>query len=178
MKVILKENLKNIGKAGEVIQVKKGFARNYLFPKKLAIMANPKSIKHQEHLNHVTSLRKEKALSEKQKLLKEISNIELTFYRSTSEKNKLFAAVTVNDILKELEKKNINLDKKDIFLKAPIKTLGEHVANVKLEANKKEVLKIKILSQKTEKNTTPTEEKNTTPTEKEKSHEKEEKTEK
>lgn len=144
MKVILQSDVKNIGKIGDVINVKKGFARNFLLPNQLALKATTKSLKHQTYINKLIEVKKKQALNEKQKLLNEISKIELSFKRASGKGNKLFGSVTVGDIAKKLELEKHLIDKKDIYLVAPIKSLGEHKAKIKLSPELEGEIKILV----------------------------------
>lgn len=144
MKVILQNDVKNIGQAGDVINVKKGFARNFLFPNQLALLATSKSIKHQEHINRIIEAKKKQALNEKKKILDRISQIELCFKRAAKEESKLFGSVTSLDISKKLEEKNYLIDKKDIHLSSPIKTLGEHKVKIKFSSDLEGDIKVVV----------------------------------
>jgi len=133
MKVILLEDIKNVGKKDEIINANDGYFRNFLFPKKLAVEANKdnllkleakkKSIDHQKALN----------IEEAKKTALKIQGIALEITVKAGENSKLFGAVTTKEIAEELEKKHqIIVDKKKIELAEPIKTLGSFWAEVKL----------------------------------------------
>ncbi|RME88741.1 MAG: 50S ribosomal protein L9 [Planctomycetota bacterium] len=132
MKVILNKDIKNLGKVGEAVQVKDGFARNYLFPRKLAVKATEKNVKQMEHLRHVAEQKKKKIKEERKRLVEEINGITLKFTRAAGETDKLFGSVTAHDISEALEKEGYLVDKRDIHLEETIKTLGQHKAMVKL----------------------------------------------
>lgn len=130
MKVILKEDIKNVGKTGEMISVSDGFARNYLFPRKLAVIATERRMKELEHLQASAAARKKKALSKRKEVLSKLSNITLTFKMTAGDTDKLFGSITNQDISNELEKQGYQVDKRDIQLSEHIKVLGQHKANI------------------------------------------------
>jgi large subunit ribosomal protein L9 len=132
MKVILQKDVKNLGKVGELVNVTNGFARNYLFPRKLAQEATEKRVKEFAHLKKVAEVKKKKAVAERQELIKKIQGVAITIKASAGESDKLFGAVTNNDISNELEKAGYSIDRRDIVLEEPIRMLGQHKAHVKL----------------------------------------------
>lgn len=132
MKVILQQDVKDIGKVGELLNVKEGFARNFLFPRKLAVEATETRIKEWEHLKRVTEVKKKKALEEKKAVLNKMSGVALTFKMQAGEGEKLFGTVTSTDIAKELAKKGFAVDRRDIHLEEAIKLLGTHKATIRL----------------------------------------------
>ena len=149
MKVILQDDIKNIGKVGEIKNVKKGFARNFLFPRKLAVLATVKSLKHQEHRDKLIEIKKKKVKGQRQRFLDDLLKIELQFERSVSEKKKLFGSVTTQDIFKEFEKKKFSVEKKEIVLQSPIKTVGKHKVKIKLESDLEGEVKVVVVASKT-----------------------------
>lgn len=132
MKVILKQDVKNLGKVGELISVANGYARNFLFPRKLAAEATEKRVKEFEHWKRVADSRQKKAQTERKELLTKISGLQLTFQLNAGEEDKLFGSVTNKDISDELEKQGYMIDKRDIFLPEAIKVLGQHKAIIRL----------------------------------------------
>ena len=132
MKVILQKDVKNLGKVGELVNVSPGFARNYLFPRTLAAEATEKRVKEFEHLQKVAEVKKKKAVAERQEVLKKIQGVSLVVKASAGENDKLFGAVTTNDLSNELEKHGFSIDRRDIHLEEPIRMLGQHKATIKL----------------------------------------------
>lgn len=131
MKVVLQKDVKDLGKVGEVVNVKNGFARNFLFPRRLAVEASEKNVKQWEHLQQVAEAKKKKAHGERKELIDKINGQTVSFNVEASESDKLFGSITNHDISKQLEELNFMIDKKDIHLE-PIKVLGQHKAEVKL----------------------------------------------
>lgn len=131
MKVILQKDVKDLGKVGDLLSVANGYARNYLFPRKLAVEATEKKVKHFEHLQRVAVLQKNKAVEGRKKTIQDLSGVVLEFKVQASDEEKLFGSIAAQEISKELEKKGFEVDKKDIQLE-PIKVLGQHKALVVL----------------------------------------------
>ncbi len=132
MKVILQKDVKNLGKVGELVNVSPGFARNYLFPRMLAAEATEKRVKEFEHLRKVAEVKKKKAVAERQDLLKKLQGVSLVLKASAGDNDKLFGAVTTNDLSNELEKKGYSIDRRDIHLEEPIRMLGQHKATIRM----------------------------------------------
>lgn len=128
MKVILQKDVKDVGRVGELVNVSEGFARNFLFPRKLAAEATEKRVKEYEHLKRVADAKQKKALAERQALLAKINNTTVLFKMQAGESDKLFGTVTTTDISKELQKLGYAVDRRDIHLEEPIKLLGQHKA--------------------------------------------------
>lgn len=131
MKVILQKDVKDVGRVGELVNVSEGFARNFLFPRKLAAEATEKRVKEYEHLKRVAETKKKKAMAERQELLNKINGTTVKFKLAAGETDKLFGTVTTTDISKELQKMGFSVDRRDIVLEEPIKILGQHKALVK-----------------------------------------------
>ena len=132
MKVILAKDVKDVGKVGDLVNVSEGFARNFLFPRKLASEATEKRVKEWEHLKRVADVKKKKAIAERQAVLAKITGTTVTFKLAAGDNDKLFGTVTTNDISKELEKVGHSVDRRDIHLEEPIKVLGQHKAIVRM----------------------------------------------
>ena len=131
MQVILQKDVKDLGKVGEAVNVKPGYARNFLFPRKLAVEATAKTVKEQEHLKKVAEIKAKKAHGERKQLIEKLSGQTITFKRQASESEKLFGSVTAIDVSNELETLGFQVDRRDIDLD-PIKALGQHKATVVL----------------------------------------------
>lgn len=131
MKVILQKDVKDLGKVGDLVSVSLGFARNLLFPRKLAIEATEKRVNEWNHLKRVAESKKKKALAERQEFLNKVKGTIVTFKMNAGETDKLFGTVTTSDISKALDKLGFSVDKKDIHLEEPIKVLGTHKATIK-----------------------------------------------
>ena len=130
MKVILKEDVHNLGQQGDIDEVKAGYARNYLMPQNLAILFTQKQMKSIEETrkleNRKLEMQKDKLLS----TLKDVEALNLSVKMKSEEGDKLFGSVTKIDIVKLLQENSIEIDKKYIDLSSPIKTLGEHKIDI------------------------------------------------
>lgn len=130
--VILREDIDKLGSRGEVVRVAPGYARNYLFPKKLAVAATGanKKIVEQERQAHLR--REAKAVGEAQDLGKLLGTVTLTIPRKAGENDQLFGSVTAADISDALAAQKYNIERRKIHLDEPIRTLGEHKVAVRL----------------------------------------------
>ena len=130
MKVILKEDVQNLGQQGDVVDVKPGYARNYLMPQKLAILFTKQQKKNIEEAQIVEKRKLEREKDQLESVLKQVEDLNLSLKMQSEEDNKLFGSVTKLDIVKLLDENGITIDKKYIDLSSPIKTLGEHKVNI------------------------------------------------
>ena len=130
MKVILKEDVQNLGQQGDVVEVKSGYARNYLMPQKLAILFTKQQKKSIEEAQRVEERKLEREKDQLELVLKQVEDLSLSLKMQSEEDSKLFGSVTKLDIVKLLEENGITIDKKYIDLSSPIKTLGEHKVNI------------------------------------------------
>ncbi|NBV72936.1 50S ribosomal protein L9 [bacterium] len=130
MKVILKEDVQNLGQQGDVVEVKSGYARNYLMPQKLAILFTKQQKKSIEEAQRVEERKLEREKGQLESVLKQVEDLSLSLKMQSEEDSKLFGSVTKLDIVKLLEENGITIDKKYVDLPSPIKTLGEHKVNI------------------------------------------------
>ncbi|UCG38821.1 MAG: 50S ribosomal protein L9 [bacterium] len=150
MKVILLEDVSSLGKMGDTVSVKDGYARNYLIPRNLAIPATSRNVKAHEHKLRDLEHRKEKVADEARSLAEKISGVVLTFTRKSGEKGRLFGSVTNMDIAQALADQGLTVDRKDIVLAEPIKNLGDFDVTVKLHQSVTPVIKITVLPEEGE----------------------------
>jgi len=132
MKVILTENIEKVGSKGEVVNVKNGFARNYLFPRNYALPATPKNLKNLEGLKQKFAAEEQKKLEELKQLGEQIASLHLTFVRKTDEHDNLFGSVSESDLIQELKQRNIDIPKTAINMEKHIKILGDFEVPVHL----------------------------------------------
>ena len=130
MKVILKEDVQNLGQQGDVVEVKSGYARNYLMPQKLAIMFTKQQKKSIEEAQRVEERKLEREKDQLESVLKQVEDLSLSLKMQSEEDSKLFGSVTKLDIVKLLEENGVTIDKKYVDLSSPIKTLGEHKVDI------------------------------------------------
>ena len=144
MKVILKQNIPSLGKAGDLIKVHDGYARNYLISKDLAIEANEKNIKTFEHEKRNILKKAEKEHKSAEDFASALANVTLTFSRKVGDQDKIFGSVTTKDIEESLKEKGYNIDRKMIILDEHIKSLGEFKVKIKLTAVVENEIKVTV----------------------------------
>ena len=142
IKVILKEDVAGVGRAGEAKQVKDGFARNFLFPKKLALIATNNSIKQIETEQKNRETKRELQKKKAEGLAAQLANLPVTIAAEVNEEEKLYGGLGAADIAKAIESEGVSIDKKCIVLDAPIKELGIYDIEIKLHADV--VSKVKV----------------------------------
>jgi large subunit ribosomal protein L9 len=147
MKVFLKEDVKSLGKIGEVVTVSDGYARNFLLPKKLAVEANTKNIKEFEHHKRALQERAAKVRAEFKSLADKLSALSLTIKAKAGEEEKLFGSVTNMDIAEAFREAGHDIDKKKIVLGEPIKRLGEYTVEVKIDADVSAQVKVNVVAE-------------------------------
>ena len=132
MKIILRENIDALGLEGDIVDVAKGYARNFLLPKGLAMEANDQNIKFLETQRKKIEIKKIKAKEEAEKARDRLSEVTITISQRAGEEDKLYGSVTSMDIATHLEKQGIAIDRRKIELDKPIKTLGEFDVPIRL----------------------------------------------
>jgi large subunit ribosomal protein L9 len=132
MELILKKTVETLGEEGEIVKVKSGFARNYLIPKKMAVIANKANLALLEQEKTAIEASREKQRQETESLSQKISGIIITIEHRVGEEDKLFGSVTAADIVEKLSEMDIQVDKKHVLLTEPIKTLGEVIVPIKV----------------------------------------------
>lgn len=133
MKVILQKDVKDLGKVGDLVSVSAGYARNYLFPRQLAVTATESREEEWKHLKKVAEIKKKKALAGRQEVIGKLQGLTLNFkLEAAADSEKLFGSVTTMDISKQLEANGYSIDRRDIHLEEPIKLLGQHKAHVRM----------------------------------------------
>src|SRR5215831_16322338 len=144
MEIILRETIDNLGRAGQVVKVADGYARNYLLPKKLAYVATPGNLKVIE-AERQALLRKEARQKDDAEKLQQILNaVEITIRRKVGEQNALYGSVTNSDVAEELEKKGFQIEKRKIHMDDNIKSLGEFSIPVRLFKDVTAHVKLKV----------------------------------
>ncbi len=131
MKVILREDIDTLGKAGDVVKVADGYGRNFLIPRKLAVPADLRNLKALEHERRGIEARAKKARTSSESLAEALSALTLTLPAKAGEEGKLFGAVTSRDIAEALAAAGASVDRKQILLDEPIKQVGDYKVKVK-----------------------------------------------
>jgi large subunit ribosomal protein L9 len=132
--VILRRDVDKLGHAGELVRVKPGFARNYLLPRSLAVVATDNNVRQVEHERKVAVASAAKQKGQAEGLAAQIGGLTVEIAAQAGEGDKLFGSVTTRDIADALHKSGIDLDRKHIELPSPIKALGEYSVNARLGA--------------------------------------------
>jgi len=133
MKVILQKDIPNLGEAGDIKEVSNGYARNYLLPRKLVLLASDSSRKAVEHQKKLIKIKKEKRKKQSETLMEALSALEIQIGAQVGEEEKLFGSVTSMDIARRLKELRHEVDRRKIHLDEPIKRLGEYRVPVKLD---------------------------------------------
>jgi len=147
MKVILKEDVKNLGKMGDIVNVAEGYSRNFLIPKKLAVEAITENIKALEHQKKIIQEKAKKIKDASRNLSDKISSLNITIKAKAGEEEKLFGSITSMDIAAALKNEGIEIDKKKISLEEPIKRLGSYTVSVKIHPEITAQLNITVVSE-------------------------------
>ena len=147
MKVILQKDIPSLGDAGDIKEVAEGYARNYLLPKKMVIVANESSKKAIDHQMKLIKIKKDKRKKTSEQLAASMSDIEITIPAQVGEEGKLFGSITSMDIAKELKLKGFDIDKRKILLDSPIKSEGEFKVAIKLEEGLSATVKVIVVKE-------------------------------
>jgi len=147
MKVILKQNVETLGKAGDLVKVADGYARNFLIPKDLASEANERNIKAFEHEKKRILLQAEKIQKLAEEKAARLGAVSCRISRRVGEQEKLFGSVGAKDIEEALAAQGIEVDKKSVLLDEPIKTLGEFPVRIKLSAGLTAEIKVVVTAE-------------------------------
>ena len=126
MKVILTTTIKKLGKMGEKVSVKPGYARNYLFPNNMALRENKKNIQHYEKIKDEMLKNEEIKLNDAKKLIQDIRKIVIEFSKEADEKDQLYGSISKREILDFLLNNNVKVKSDDLILRDQIKSIGEH----------------------------------------------------
>ena len=132
MKLILREDVGNLGDMGTIVDVKNGYGRNYLLPRNLAVEANPKNIKEFEHQKKIILSKAKKIKQSAEDLAEQISKISIIIEAKAGEEDKLFGSVTSKDIVEAIALQGVKIDKRKVLLEEPIKRIGTYEVAVKV----------------------------------------------
>lgn len=147
MKVILQDNIEHLGHIGDIVKVAPGYARNYLLPKGLALLANEKNTKALEHAKRQLDYKKNRVLEQAKALAAKIEAITVSLVHQAGEEGKLFGSVTNMELAEYLQAQGIEIDRKRIVLADPIKQLGEYSVAVKIHPEVAANLKVVVSRQ-------------------------------
>ncbi len=126
MKVILTTTIKKLGKMGDKVSVKPGYARNYLFPNNMALRENSKNIEYYEKIKDEIKTKEDLKLNNAKKLLNDLKNINIEFTKESDDKDQLYGSISKKEILDFLISKNVKIKSDDLIIKDQIKSIGVH----------------------------------------------------
>ena len=147
MKIILKQDFESLGKTGEIVNVKDGYARNYLIPKSIAALATAKNMKILEQEKKMSVFRQEKDKHVAEALAEELQKISITAAVAVGEEDKVFGSVTAQNISDLLAEKGHDIDKRKILLSEPIKALGVYTVPIKLHSEVEAKVRIWVVKE-------------------------------
>src|SRR5688572_24087819 len=143
--VILSRDVSNLGHIGEVIKVRPGYARNFLFPRQYALPVSPERLLQFEHQKRMIEHRRQKLRQESEGVKTRLASLQVTIAAKAGEQGKLFGSIGTRDIEKSLHEQGFNVSHRDIKLEGPLKTVGLHQVEVRLEADVKALVNVVII---------------------------------
>ena len=146
IEVILKEHVEHLGRRGEIVKVADGYARNFLFPRKLALAVTDKNKRQIERERAKAEAREAEEVQVAQALASRLETVELAIARRVGENETLYGSVTAADIAEALAARELAVDRRKIQLAEPLKTLGEHVVPVKLHRDVTADVKVRVVA--------------------------------
>lgn len=146
MQLILREDVTNLGKSGEIVNVKPGYGRNYLIPQGLAVLASEKNVARIEHERKLIAARNAKLLRDAQSIADRLNQTEVTVERQVGAEDRIFGSVTTRDVEAALADKGVSVDRRKIVLDEPIKSLGIYTLDVRLAPNVVAKLKLWVVA--------------------------------
>jgi len=148
IQVILQQDLKNLGKSGELVRVRPGYARNYLIPRSLATPATVHNVKQLEHEQRLSAAKAAKVRTEATGVAEKVSAVTVTIERKVGEEDRLFGSVTTKDIAEALKAKGIDIERKRLDLATPIRTAGTFNVTAKLLGDVTATFKVEVVAKK------------------------------
>ena len=145
MEIILLDKIDNLGNVGDIVTVRPGYARNYLFPKGLAVRSSKRNIAFVEEKRKNIELKIAKEEQASQAIFDSLKNVEILMEVEVGENDKLFGSVTTMDLQKALNEQNIEIEKQDILLDSPIKSLGVYDIPIKVTTSLKQLIKVNVV---------------------------------
>mgnify|MGYP001397913700 CR=1 FL=1 len=130
MKIILTTNIRKLGKIGELVEVKDGYARNFLLPNNMALRQNKKNLEYYEKIKEEVKIKEEKKLEEAKKTIEEIKNLNIQFNKEADEKEQLYGSISKKEIIDYLNQNNIKIKSDDLVIKDQIKSIGNHLIEI------------------------------------------------
>lgn len=145
MEVILTEDVPKVGKMGEVVRVKDGYGRNYLIPQKKALISNSKNLRTLEAQKKLIAAKAAKLLQSAEAISAKLQSLSLSIEKEVGVEDRLFGSVTTKEISELLAEQGLDIDRHNIHLESPIKTVGDHEVEIKLHSELKVPLKVTVI---------------------------------
>jgi large subunit ribosomal protein L9 len=147
MEVILREHVDHLGKRGEIVKVSDGYARNYLLPRKLALLATDGNKKHVERERKIMETRESEEKGQAEGIATRLSAIDIVIARRVGDTEQLYGSVTASDIADFLKAKGFEIDRRKLILPEPIKAVGEYNVPLKLHREVTVPLKVRVVKE-------------------------------
>ena len=144
MKVILTTNVKKLGKVGELVNVKDGYARNFLLPKKMALRENKKNLEYYEKIKEEIKINEDNKLQQAKETIENIKKLNIEFSKEADEKGQLYGAISKKEILNFLKDNEVKIHSDDLILSEQIRSIGEHEIIVNPYTDVQETIKILV----------------------------------
>ena len=145
MRVILTTNVKKLGKVGELVNVKDGYARNFLLPKKMALRENKKNLEYYEKIKEEIKINENNKLEQAKETIENIKKLRIQFSKEADEKGQLYGAISKKEILNFLKENKINIHSDDIIITEQIRSIGDHEILVNPYTDIQETIKVIVL---------------------------------
>jgi len=147
IQVVLQREVHNLGESGEVVRVRPGYARNFLYPRSLALPATAGNLARVDEFKRLATERTETAKAEARQTADQLANVSVKITRAVGEENKMYGSVTAKDIEAAYAERGISIDRKMMDLKDPIRTLGLSEVRIRLHADVTAVLRVEVVKQ-------------------------------
>lgn len=147
IKVVLSEDVENLGSSGDVVRVRPGYARNFLIPRGLAVPATPSNLARVDDLKRAAAARAQKELAGAEEIAKKLGGVSVKIARAVGEENKMYGSVTTRDIEEAFAQAGVEIDRKKLALAEPIKVLGLHEVTLKLHPKVSVALKVEVVKE-------------------------------
>ena len=147
MLVLLRENVENLGSIGDVVRVTDGYARNFLLPRKLVVVATEENQSAIEHQKKALAKKRQAQIASSQELSKKLEEYSCTIARKVGDNDKIFGSVTAGDIADALKASGFGVEKRMVHIDAPIKSLGVHPVTLKLEPEVSAIVKVWVVKE-------------------------------
>jgi large subunit ribosomal protein L9 len=147
IQVVLQREVHNLGESGDVVRVRPGYARNFLYPRQLALPATTGNLARVEEFKRLANARNESARKSARTTADQLGNVSVKITRAVGEENKMYGSVTAKDIEAAYAERGITIDRKQLDLKEPIRTLGLTEVPIKLHSDVTAVLRVEVVKQ-------------------------------